>query len=361
MERKTWIDVLRGMAMLLVVLGHCIGFTDNPVNRMILCFHMVLFYFISGLTFSPSRYVTLRNGIKAKFLGIGLQYICFSMMGIALYYALAFMGLQENGHTVSLFKAFAGMFFPDGHIGMLVTMGFWFVYDIIVLDLICLTVYFSYKKQKWQLCVLPVIYIVCMSFANIDIVLRQSVGLLFFLLGQQTMNMMQSKIDFRKLSLGGGKCTLIFISVILLIVLYYSSFCNIPVYIYKFEIGDIFIFTINAVLGIVAFVMLALFVNSNRVFEWIGRNTLPILFSHFALQRSFYLIANILFPSMKKDYGEYVWSTTPFWVVTFVFLVLASSLFAYMINRYFPSLIGKGKLREKLVLNLHGKINCHNN
>ena len=204
MERKTWIDVLRGMAMLLVVLGHCIGFTDNPVNRMILCFHMVLFYFISGLTFSPSRYVTLRNGIKAKFLGIGLQYICFSMMGIALYYALAFMGLQENGHTVSLFKAFAGMFFPDGHIGMLVTMGFWFVYDIIVLDLICLTVYFSYKKQKWQLCVLPVIYIVCMSFANIDIVLRQSVGLLFFLLGQQTMNMMQSKIDFRKLSLGGG-------------------------------------------------------------------------------------------------------------------------------------------------------------
>lgn len=347
MERKTWIDVLRGIAMLLVIMGHCIGFIDNPINRMILCFHMVLFYFISGLTFSPSRYGSLKRGFKAKFLGIGLQYICFSLMGIVLYYALAFMGLQENGHTVNLFKAFAGMFFPDGHIGSLVTMGFWFVYDIIVLDLICLTFFYSYKTQKWPLCVIPAIYIVCMSFSNIDVILRQLTGLLFFMLGKLAMNMIKYKIDLRKLSLG-GKCTLITVSAILLVVLYYSSFCNVPVYMYKFEIGDVFIFSINAVLGIVAFVMLALFVNSNRILEWIGRNTLPILFSHFALQRFFYLIANILFPSMKKEYGEYVWSTTPFWIATFVFLILTSSLFAYITNRFFPSFVGKGELKNKM-------------
>lgn len=38
---------------------------------------------------------------------------------------------------------------------------------------------------------------------------------------------------------------LIVVSVIMLVVLYYSSFRNIPVYMYKFEIGDVFIFTVN--------------------------------------------------------------------------------------------------------------------
>lgn len=357
MERKTWIDVLRGMAMLLVVMGHCIGFTDNPINRMILCFHMVLFYFISGLTFSPSRYGSLKSGLRIKILGIGLQYICFSLMGIVLYYVFAFMGLYDKGHTVSLFNTFVGMLFPDGHIGSLVTMGFWFVYDIIILDLICLTVYYSCKRRDWSLCILPAIYIVSMYFANIDVILRQSVGLLFFILGKLTMNMMQSKIDFSKLSLGGGKYTLIIISAIMLSVLYYSSFFNKPVYMYKFEVGDIFIFTINAVLGVVAFVMLALFIKSNYIFEWIGRNTLPILFSHFALQRFFYLIANTLFPALKKDYGEYVWSTTPFWIITFIFLVLMSGLFACVMNRYFPSFIGKGRLKEIVKFNVYNKKN----
>lgn len=202
MERRAWIDVLRGMAMLLVILGHCIGFTDNPINRMILCFNMALFYFINGLTFLPSKYGSLKNGLRIKFLGIGLQYMCFSLIGIVLYYVFAFMGFHERGHTVSLFKALVGIFFPDGHIGSLVTMGFWFVYDIIVMDLVCLTVYYSCKRRNLSLCILPVIYIICMSLANMDVILRQSVGFLFFILGKQTMNMMKSKIEFRKLSLG---------------------------------------------------------------------------------------------------------------------------------------------------------------
>ena len=126
---------------------------------------------------------------------------------------------------------------------------------------------------------------------------------------------------------------------------------------YKFEVGDIFIFTINAVLGVVAFVMLALFIKSNYIFEWIGRNTLPILFSHFALQRFFYLIANTLFPALKKYYGEYVWSTTPFWIITFIFLVLMSGLFACVMNRYFPSFIGKGRLKEIVKFNVYNKKN----
>ena len=343
MERQTWIDVLRGMTMLLVIMGHCIGFTDNPINRMILCFHMVLFYFISGLTFNPSKYGLLKDGIKVKLSGIGLQYVCFSLMGIVLYYALVFLGLQENGKTVNLLTAFIGIFFPDGHWGALVTMGFWFVYDIIIIDLICLCIYYSFKTKNYYLLVLPGVYVACMSLANLDLILRQFVGLSFFIAGKLSMSKIQNIMSFR-----GSSFILLIVSLVTLGVLYYSSFCNIPIYMYKLEIGNVFIFVVNAVLGVSSLVALALFVRANGYLEWIGRNTLPILFSHFALQRFFYLIINIVFPKMKEMYGEYVWSTTPFWIATFIFLIFASSLFAYVMNKYFPSLIGKGWLKNKV-------------
>lgn len=46
------------MSMLLVIMEHCIGVVDDSINRMILCFHMVLFYLISGLTLSSQGTLT---------------------------------------------------------------------------------------------------------------------------------------------------------------------------------------------------------------------------------------------------------------------------------------------------------------
>lgn len=43
------IDCARGIAMLLVVLGHCYMSLEDPVNRFILSFHMPVFFFLSGM------------------------------------------------------------------------------------------------------------------------------------------------------------------------------------------------------------------------------------------------------------------------------------------------------------------------
>lgn len=49
MARIEYIDITRGLAMLLVILGHCNMFIDAPLNKFILSFHMPLFFFISGI------------------------------------------------------------------------------------------------------------------------------------------------------------------------------------------------------------------------------------------------------------------------------------------------------------------------
>lgn len=52
-ERNVLLDVLKGFAIFLVVMGHAIqynqvDFDTNPVFRFIYSFHMPLFMFVSG-------------------------------------------------------------------------------------------------------------------------------------------------------------------------------------------------------------------------------------------------------------------------------------------------------------------------
>lgn len=47
--RIEWLDSARGIAIILVVLGHCIGYIDDPLNKVILSFHMPTFFFLSGI------------------------------------------------------------------------------------------------------------------------------------------------------------------------------------------------------------------------------------------------------------------------------------------------------------------------
>ena len=66
--RIKWIDSMRGIAMLFVVLGHCAGRLDDPVNRAILSFHMPLFFVISGLCIKETKVLnrlTIKKMAKA--------------------------------------------------------------------------------------------------------------------------------------------------------------------------------------------------------------------------------------------------------------------------------------------------------
>lgn len=50
-KRVLYIDVMKGIGILMVALGHCIPNVDHPIYRAILSFHMPLFFFISGFLF----------------------------------------------------------------------------------------------------------------------------------------------------------------------------------------------------------------------------------------------------------------------------------------------------------------------
>lgn len=66
-KRSEYFDSIRGIATVLVVVGHAIQvslpstFDDNVIFKLIYSFHMPLFMFISGMvTFKEERDITLK-------------------------------------------------------------------------------------------------------------------------------------------------------------------------------------------------------------------------------------------------------------------------------------------------------------
>lgn len=53
-SRHDWVDALRAIGIVLVVLGHTLGITEG-VEKYIFSFHMPLFFFISGFVLTPVR------------------------------------------------------------------------------------------------------------------------------------------------------------------------------------------------------------------------------------------------------------------------------------------------------------------
>ena len=87
-ERDRYIDFIKGIAILLVLWGHCIqygtcsdAFFENPLFKFIYSFHMPLFMLISGYLFAISvERHTLWETISKRLLSMGVPIIVWSVI-----------------------------------------------------------------------------------------------------------------------------------------------------------------------------------------------------------------------------------------------------------------------------------------
>lgn len=103
--RIAWIDVAKGIAMLLVFYGHLPGSGDNPwfpdlmtSRSVVYLFHMPLFFVLSGITFHPSK------GFK-QFAGSRLRRLIVPYYFFSLY---ALMKIVLKVVAPAIFASFHG-------------------------------------------------------------------------------------------------------------------------------------------------------------------------------------------------------------------------------------------------------------
>ena len=171
-ERKHYIDVARGIAIILVVLGHGIseyetGFTG--LEKVIYSFHMPLFFVISGLVFRLKDNVSFCAFAKKRTKGLMLPYLLFAGLIFLSHVAEAVL-LKSDGEFFEKLKT------PSGIINTLllstksVFSNLWFLPCMLAAQLLLFAV-LKYVKNKYAKAALFTVFSLAVIFISPKIAL----------------------------------------------------------------------------------------------------------------------------------------------------------------------------------------------
>ena len=102
--RDIQLDAIKGLAIILVIMGHIIGYSDpnsnhNILYQIIYSFHMPLFFFVSGFLVFDHFGPTLISWTKKKFIQLIIPYCIFTLF----YFFILFYPTVQNFNYVDAF------------------------------------------------------------------------------------------------------------------------------------------------------------------------------------------------------------------------------------------------------------------
>lgn len=275
-ERIHYIDVAKGLAILIVVLGHCAATTIGDHSRLfytIYAFHMPFWFFLSGMLYNSKDWQSFFSG---KVKALLLPYLFFFILNIFSYQVLNYTDHLQ----LFQFVRFGGLWF-------LLAL-FYVVISYYVLDTYCFKK-FQGISRKVVLTILAFSFLivgvegggkdlpisalstamVCFFFFHLGVLVREFKGNLNY----------QTKRD-RTIVLG--------LSLIQIFILAYTAPINpVPVDVNYGRYGNKVLFLVQALLGILGFLLLAAALKKNNNIEYLGRNSLLILVLHIPLWHVF--------------------------------------------------------------------------
>ena len=177
-QKITWLQILQGWSMLLVVIGHVTltGIFENPqtpvsatIERVIYSFHMPLFMFISGFLFyftKISRDLAYKEVVFDKLKRLGIPYLFFTFFTFAVKFI--FSPFMKRPVELSL-RQFTDSFLYPGSNPL---SEMWFVATLFIIILSFAEIYdngtfqnrgINYRKCRTQL-IFPSRYILALPF-----------------------------------------------------------------------------------------------------------------------------------------------------------------------------------------------------
>lgn len=358
--RLHWIDALKGIGIMLVVFAH----HSLPValDTYIFSFHMPLFFFISGFLFDFGKYTgSATNFVKGRLRSLIVPYFCFALL-TCLFYFLLDTRFQPGVTNIEFFEASAlyGIYSILYALGPLVSYNppLWFLTCLFVTELLFYGFAKKYygKPGKFVLLltasgILGYLYSVYVPFRlpwNVDVALA---AVVFYGAGNLFRKFTESKPgqgpgssleSSSRVGEGLFRRDNFLPGLLILVNLFYLG------YLLKFptadkvnmnvlKYGGFFSFYFFAFSGALAFVYLFKKIGSSKVLEYYGRNSLIVLALHFPLK-------DVLTKLALMSFGvelEYFYYNTAFALSLTVLNLLCLVPVIFVINNYFPFLLGK--------------------
>lgn len=267
--RYAHVDVCRGIAILLVVLGHCFQSSGADLNRVILSFHMPLFFFLSGL-FAKTMTIEFFRGVCLKAKKLLVPQITLSITIIVLKASI----------WVSEGKSLADFDF-------LACFGFWFLpvlflcslYYMIVSVIVDLTKTHNriiVTSLSLMLAVLAILVHFDDIIAPMDWLVKSAVAMPFYFCGSFLKERVL-KVDARD---GVTRSVILILLFPIIVIL---SQLNAPVLMYKNEYGSLPLFFLTSVLGILLVVDFSKRLGNMPILEEFGKLSIAVYVWNFLI------------------------------------------------------------------------------
>ncbi len=327
--RLQWIDICKGLAILLVILGHSISDGMKSQNaffeylyNIIYFFHMPLFMCVSGITFFISinkQNYSATKTIKKRMNSLLKPYLIYTLL-VSLIVVLCF---QINFLRSILMKAgYELITWQDFLLGLIVgdneyCFHMWFIYVLFVITLIAIianTIFQKIKKVKTKIIIFEVLFFILLLLnlfypgTGYLIVDYTILNLFWFMFGIQIMIIGERIVKNKVFILLG----------LLGIALYFvTNYLNVNLYFFK----NILYLIFKAFI-IIGFISLSMLLNSNKIFIYLGQNCFGI-----------YLFHQPFICAGTREILYTILSLNPFLVVIVTFIV--SLVGALIINKIF--------------------------
>lgn len=329
--RIEWIDNLRGIVTILVVLGHL----SIPLilQTFIYSFHMPLFFFLSGYLLNKEKFNSMKEFATKKFNSVMIPYFIFAMLS-------SLIGIANNqlqGFGIQPIKILTDFFYLKGTVGW--NSPLWFLVTLFIVEI----GYFSISKKSTTLIASTIGILFLMGYGatylnfrplfGLDIVL---VGLVFYAIGYYTR---QHKI-IDKLN-RSKKITLITLVVTLTINLLFGNMLNVRAVLYHYELGNYLYFYISAIAGTLFMFTLAYNLTKSKWLEYYGKNAVLILSTQYMLFLGYRLIDQKVLKLNVMDKNSLAVA-----IILTIITLLIYIPGGYVFNRFLPLAMGKKKQRS---------------
>jgi len=339
--RVKWLDACKGIGIILVIAGHTP--LDPSIRGIIYGFHMPLFFFLSGYFFSMKKGGFL-SFIISKIRSLLIPYLFFSVVSLFL---LIFIFNQP----VDYIRAVKDMILSSrNHIFF--NQPLWFLTSLFVIEMI------FFGLSKWlrnnyfiMIAILVSSILVVQKFGPLSsgLIVPWSIDqslfyLVFFGMGHILRNAGMFDNDLKKSPI------IISLSVAFVIFVFYPSvfvkiigLIGIPplaMYLHQF---------LFALLGISFVIFVSQFLSSISLLNYLGKNSLILMALHIPLGFNLYHMW------IRGKLGVTIENLNTFGLAVTIFTVIILLPVSYLINRYFPIMLGRG-LDSQTIMNKHLKI-----
>lgn len=323
-----YIDVIKGIGIILVVLGH----TQRPeiVLKFIQSFHMPLFFIIAGFLYKRDKYISKFSMlIKTKFNSYIKPYIIIAIFCYIIY-AIIICGIKigfgSEEYINRLIRYLIGLIYSRGTwYWMPQCSPIWFLTAIFVSNIIF---YFILENKTLlkQLILLTFLLIISFILSKINFIKlpwnidSAFLGTVFMYLGY-----LMKRFELHKRLKWVG--LIIFPLGIFAVLSNNINYVSMNSIIYG---NFLFMLLGSMLLSVCIFIFTYYLLPECRLIEWFGKNTIPILGFNFLV---IYFVKSI-------------WNIIPIfnaieltWYVEFIFNILLLIPIIYLWNKFYPKII----------------------